>query len=126
MTRENKSSFWPNAGMRSLQAQIDELWGVVENADLYGGGSIAEQLITGVFPVTDHDANNAAVTEDIANQLKPDAYEVKNLGYGWYQVVDSDGVPVHGGKLRKAAATMLCEAKLLKHVASDKVMQTPE
>ena len=30
MTRKHESRFWPNAGMRALQAQIDELWEMVK------------------------------------------------------------------------------------------------
>lgn len=41
--------------------------------------------------------------------LNPQPFKVVPTGRGWYQVVDSEGKPVHEGKLRRDAADEACK-----------------
>ena len=132
MTRQHKSQFYSSEGMRQLQAQIDELWGVVDlawkTADpiadlLLPDGCIpvldekSEQKrreLDNIFlaPSIDHDADNAATTAEVAAELQPDPFQINHLGRGWYQVVDNDGKPIHESKLRKEPAQEAWQAAM--------------
>ncbi len=140
MERKHASKFHPDPNLRSLQAQIDELWEVMEGCsttlrqlldNLYlanpkplynrtppdgitvaeelvrlreAGGVLAEERLARLAAEEGHDAAAQDTVAEVAAELQPDAYEVKLLSHGWYQVVDSDGKPIHEGKLRKDKA----------------------
>lgn len=106
MERKHASKHWPNSGMRDLQAQINELWRAIEQ--LTSPPMISEPLGPG-FEIkpgafSRHNSLNMTAAAEVAEQLKPDAYQVEHLNYGWYRVVNSEGEPIHEGKLRKDAA----------------------
>lgn len=117
MVRQHQSKYYSSEGLRGLQAQIDELWGVVE--ELTVPPLIRQEGVgSGVAPGSvqwANDLNDAlahAATAEVADVLKPDAFHVKHLGHGWYQVVDGDDQPIHEGKLRKEPAEEVWKAAM--------------
>ncbi len=134
MTRQHKTQWFPNSNLRSLQAQIDELWEVVQHLrdhpslpiGLDNLKTMGEVLAEAQSPsqvndgaraltaavATDHDAHAEQVVAEVADELKPDAYEIKAMGYGWFQVVDKSGKPIHEGKLRKDKAQEVWQAAM--------------
>ena len=121
MTRKHESRWTADAEQRHLQAQINELWEVIAGNGPFpvdpqpDEASVRMREMVDTIPLVkplDHDAAAFEVTAEIAAILKPDAYEIVNVGWGWYQVVNSDGKPLHKSKLRKDKAQKLFEQVL--------------
>lgn len=164
MTRRHKSNYYSSEGLRQLQAQINELWEVVEElrpepyasphlrpATLpeevgfidgaastaveynlerlaeFGPDDVAptitcnppwpsseEDVKPAVMDVVDRqDATPAAAAFMDAAAHGPQPFKIIPTGNGWYQVVDiKEGKAIHEGKLRKAAAAALMQAKV--------------
>ena len=186
MQRRHESQFYSSEGMRQLQAQIDELWEVIDrrvvevaelrrtvDEDCHGdhqerknkaiaeaGGSTlfywdheAGKVMARPVPVDPeaepvdrrvedveeelrpepyaspllrpatfvnapvdhfHFVNEAASTYDPLDlpSHKPQSFKIVHTGRGWYQVVNSEGKPIHEGKLRKGPADEAWEAAM--------------
>ena len=131
MQRRHESQFYSSEGMRQLQRQIDELWEVidrrVEDVKPPGMVSIADaqplmvrwdsesdEVVTEPMPAAsapnydpaEQAAADARVNKiiDASPALNPQPFKVNHCGRGWYEVVDSEGKPIHEGKLRKGPA----------------------
>lgn len=66
MTRQHQSKYYASEGLRGLQAQIDELWGVVEGLESEGSAALTP------LESDPHDDAAHAVTAEVADTLKPD------------------------------------------------------
>ncbi len=98
MTRRYESRYYSNESMRHIQKQINELWEMVDRR--------AEDVEA---PLNVRAKNP---TEGVAGVFTPQPFKVIPTGRGWYQVVDSDGKPIHEGKLRRDAARDACQVAM--------------
>ena len=131
--RQHKSRYYSSEGLRQLQAQINELWevvdGLLEDAGSHDGfladrgPGRHDSPVTAAHdpqPATPVSDKNVVVYEvrttpfpDDPSALDPPLFKVVPTGRGWYQVVDSEGRAIHRVKLRRDAAIRFCDAKLL-------------
>ena len=103
MQRQHESRYYSNEAMRHLQRQINELWEVID------------RRVEDVTPTHDPSLDSLPYyqADDGAGSVHdPQLFKVVHTGNNWYQVVDSEGKPVHEGKLRQAAAAALMQAKV--------------
>ena len=99
MTRRHKSHYYSSEGLRQLQAQINELWEWVEGfSEVVMARTLTPEEIEGMTGITEAIKGCPPPAHD------PQPFKVQPTGRGWYQVVDSEGKPIHEGKLRKVEA----------------------
>ena len=138
MQRRHESRYYSSEGLRHLQRQINELWEHFEalrQAHVKSGGTgtgpvpvdpeAGPDIATVDRRVEDMEEPRTLTPEEIGNMtgitevmtghqppaLNPQSFKVIPTGRGWYQVVDSEGKPIHEGKLRaKPAYDRLQEA----------------
>ncbi len=107
--RQHESQYYSSEGLRHLQRQINELWALVDRRveDVKVAVSPAEECMSPVTLMTYKDGE--LVPRDPPPALNPQPFKVIPTGRGWYQVVDSEGKPIHEGKLREAQAKVRLE-----------------
>lgn len=96
-----KPRFYADPDLRALDARLTALEDRLEALN----GRLLPEVDTRAPNYTD------PTTAEVAAELRPDAYAIKHLNYGWYEVVDSEGLPIHKGKLRKPQALDLMKEK---------------